>query len=143
MAELSGRALRYYLQSVVRELVGPHDRVRKCLRTPIMANVGVGYSRKFRRASYVGLCICGRVWDCPVCAAKIAERRRGELRLAMDAGNDEGLRPVLVTLTVRHHRGDDLALLLDGLRGAQAALRRTSGYRSLIASVGFAGAAIC
>jgi len=85
---------------------------------------------------YSGLCVCGHVWDCPVCAAKIAERRRGELRLAMDAGAVQGLQPVLTTLTVRHHEGDDLMGLLKGMRQAQAALRRTSGYRSLLGAVG-------
>lgn len=84
-------------------------------------------SQEHSRAFYAGLQVCGSVWVCPVCAAKIAERRRAELVAATSWAKAEGLGVSLVTLTVPHGLGDDLADMLEKMR---CAYDRLSGTRA-------------
>lgn len=116
----SARAERYALKSVVNRLL-PTSRTSKCMRwrTPFQS-VEVLKDRAHGRAFYAGLQVCARVWACPVCAAKISERRRVELVEAMDVAKAMGLSVYLLTLTVPHGLGDDVAQVVAGvLRGWQ------------------------
>ncbi|MGL4777017.1 MAG: protein rep, partial [Aeromonas veronii] len=61
-----------------------------------------------KKAFYQGLYTCGRVWHCPVCAAKISERRRLELKDALAAAEQQLMRIHFVTLTIPHGIGDDI-----------------------------------
>jgi len=70
---------------------------------------------------------CGRLWTCPVCAAKISERRRLELSEALDNAKDQGLSVYLLTQTIRHGVGDSLS---GGLAGIAAAEKRLWSSRS-------------
>lgn len=111
------RLLRFSLQSAARELL-PRERVSKCLRFPIPAagTVDVYRSPKFSTAHYGGLQVCASVWACPVCSAKITERRRIELAGGVQFWRSEAAGYLLlVTYTLRHHQGDSLDLLLSAL----------------------------
>jgi integrase len=66
-----------------------------------------------RTAGYSGLASCGSVWACPQCAAKIATRRADELSKVMRAVDEAGGSAFLLTLTMRHERGDRLGLTRD------------------------------
>lgn len=73
------RVDRYMLQAEARRLVSHQDRLQGCLRWPTgggNGRVAVYYRRKADYAFYGGLQTCGQIWKCPVCAAKITERRR-------------------------------------------------------------------
>lgn len=52
---------------------------------------------------------CSSVWSCPVCAARIAVQRGKEIEVALSWAADNGLMPVMVSLTAQHHRGMRLA----------------------------------
>jgi hypothetical protein len=67
-----------------------------------------------RSAAYGGLKTCGSVWCCPVCAAKIATRRADDLATVMRAVDELGGSAFLLTLTMRHNRGDRLGLTSEG-----------------------------
>lgn len=111
------RLLRFSLQSAARELL-PRERVAKCLRSPIPSapTVDVYRSAEFQTAHYGGLQVCASVWCCPVCSAKVTERRRVELASGVKFWRDQaGGYLVLVTYTLRHHAGDDLQLVLAAL----------------------------
>ena len=109
----SARAERWALKSEVNRLL-PGDRVSKCmvLRAPIpgrgLSQIEVHKGQTHGKAFYHGLMACGSVWTCPVCAAKIAERRRVELKQAVKNGMNQRLGVHFVTLTVPHGIGDDL-----------------------------------
>ena len=109
----SARAERWALKSVVNRLLSG-DRVSKCmvLRAPIpgrgLSQIEVHKGQTHGKAFYHGLMACGSVWTCPVCAAKIAERRRVELKQAVKNGMNQRLGVHFVTLTVPHGIGDDL-----------------------------------
>lgn len=121
------RAERYALKSVVNRLL-PASRTSKCCRWRVpMQALQVHRSIEHGKAFYSGLQVCASVWACPVCAAKISERRRAELVAALASAKAMGLHVKLLTLTVPHGLGDDLPTLLTQIRKAW---RRTSSTRA-------------
>ncbi|MBF0169330.1 MAG: protein rep [Alphaproteobacteria bacterium] len=87
----------------------PHDRVASCGQKTFSAAVGVHIAEG--RAFFQGVETCGSVWHCPVCASKIAEKRRVEVGQAIDRHFvDDGM-AIMVTFTIPHHayqRPEDL-----------------------------------
>jgi hypothetical protein len=109
---MAGRLQRFIVQSVTRKLL-PESRTNNCLRVRQGSKqIQVHKSIQYGTASYSGLQTCGSVWVCPVCAAKIAERRRAEIIAAMAAHDAAGGCMHMLTLTAPHQRGDDLEQLL-------------------------------
>ena len=124
------RAERYALKSVVNKLA-PKSRTAKCMRWRLPSHkVAVNKAHQYNKAFYTGLQVCGRVWSCPVCSAKIAERRRVELTTATTLAKAQGIQVMLLTLTVPHGLGDDLGTMLDRMCHAW---RKTSKERRGIA----------
>lgn len=114
----SARAQRYALKSVVNRLL-PVSRTSKCMRWHVPKQaLQIHKSDTNGRAFYSGLQVCASVWACPVCAAKISERRRVELLAAIERAKVLGLDVYLVTLTVPHGLGDDVRQVLDGILSA-------------------------
>ena len=109
---MDSRVQRFALQSVARSLF-PKSRIDKCLRLRQKGKeIQVLKSVEHKTASYSGLQTCGSVWRCPVCSAKIAERRRGEIIAAMASHKAAGGCVNMLTLTCPHQRDDNLADLL-------------------------------
>jgi hypothetical protein len=137
----AGRAERWALKSVVNKLLSG-DRVSKCmvLRAPIpgqgLAPIEVHKGHTHGKAFYHGLMSCGSVWTCPVCAAKIAERRRVELQQALEAAKAKGWGVHFVTLTVPHGIGDDLHEILGKLSDALGKMSRNAPFRRAKAQTG-------
>ena len=82
------RSERYIMQSIAKKAV-PEERVSTCLRTRIrkkgndhFEDIKVWKHTQTNKAFYSGLNVCASVWTCPVCAAKITERRKLELEQA-------------------------------------------------------------
>lgn len=130
------RAERWALKSVVNKIM-PESRTSKCmvLRAPIpgvgLSPIQVHKTSEHGKAFYTGLLSCGSVWNCPVCAAKVSERRRQELKQAMSAAKRLGWQAHFVTLTVPHGIGDDLSQIR-ALQ--QKALQRLSSGKNAIKS---------
>lgn len=121
---------RFTLQAAARELL-PREGVARCLRRTYPRPEGgeaveVLYTPAQQAAHYGGLQICKSVWLCPVCAAKISERRRVELsevltRCATGEGT-QVLRTILVTFTLAHNAGENLQTVLRALQKARRRL---------------------
>lgn len=101
------RLKKWELQAGARDLL-PDSRLRVCYRHRVKKS---DFVRVYRRgegekasAYYKGLQVCGSVWCCPVCAAKIVERKRKELILAMQAHRAAEGGVMMLTLTVPHTR---------------------------------------
>ncbi len=105
----SARVRRFMLQSGARELL-PGERVSHCLRTPVGGLVSVLYSPKYRAGHLGGLQTCGSVWSCPVCSAKISEKRASDLTQATHMWRERGGLLFLVTLTLKHSASDPLLI---------------------------------
>lgn len=133
------RCERFAMQSGVRKLL-PESRTAKCLRLRQKGQeVQVIRSKEHKRCSYHGLQTCSSVWACPVCAAKISERRRVELKTAIDAHVLSGGGVYLLTLTNPHHFGDDLGELLAGQAKALSYFNGDRASRKLFAEMGCIG----
>ena len=59
-------------------------------------------------AHVTGVRRCGSPWACPVCAPVVREKRAGQIDRGLSAHLAGGGGAVFVTLTLRHHRGDEL-----------------------------------
>lgn len=101
------------------------NRLRGCGRTIVAAGGHVGLRLGSGRAGFSGLLTCGSVWLCPVCSAKILAERAAETREMLAALRRQGYGFGMVTLTMRHHRGQSLASCWAAL--AHAWNRVTSG----------------
>lgn len=64
-----------------------------------------------------GVQSCGSIWACPVCAAKVRERRASEIPRAALAHMTAGGSVYMATLTARHRIGHRLAPLLSTVIG--------------------------
>lgn len=112
------RALRFAMKAVVNRLF-PHSETSKCCRAKIPAKkVKILKDKKHLKAFYAGLRKCSSVWLCPVCAAKIAERRSAFLQKCIDSATAKGWHVYLLNATFPHGIGDDLKTVLDRLLAA-------------------------
>ncbi|WP_336078715.1 protein rep [Paenibacillus sp. 203] len=134
------RFLRYQMQAAAKHIL-PRHRVGICLRHQIEAYGGVDLfkHRQTQRAFYGGLMVCSSVWVCPVCAAKISERRRQELKTAFKAHLDAGGHCTMVTLTFSHSPKDKLHDLLVALGKAVQDFSRGGRDRAFRAEIGLVG----
>lgn len=138
---------RFALQSAARELL-PREGVAHCMRGVIPrpnAPIGVEvlYAPLKHAAHFGGVQMCKSVWLCPVCAAKISERRREELsealRIWSEEWSSETHRLILVTFTLRHHVKENLQDVLVALRRARRLLTSGRGAQDLAESHGVVG----
>jgi hypothetical protein len=104
--------------------------------SPGDAGVKLRYSPARRTAHLAGLIVCGSVWICPVCAARVSERRRREVGQALEWVSAHGMRMILITYTLSHCVSDSLETSLAGLNGAHRRMAQTTGYRALRAFYG-------
>lgn len=84
------RSERYRLQASAACLL-PNHRVSKCCRALLPNAPGVTvYATTAGKAVFGNLLTCGSPWACPVCASRIAERRRVEIADAVVAHRAAG-----------------------------------------------------
>lgn len=98
-------------------------RVVKCHSVRIRPTVDIKKNADHDRAFYSGLAVCGSVWDCPVCSARILEKRRQEIALAINWAYDNGFKVVMVTLTTPHYSYQTCAELLGSFSKALTYLK--------------------
>ena len=124
------RAYRYFLKSALSDFL-EYPRVLRCSRYLLPAAFGkeptvqVLKSREHQKCHYAGLQRCGSPWGCPVCAPKISERRKVEVKAAMITAKAMGWGVVLMTCTIPHGIGDDVNQLRANM--ASAWRRMTTG----------------
>ena len=136
---MAARVSRFALQSVARKFL-PDSRTNNCLRLRAFGqDVKVIRSLEFKTASYTGLQTCGSVWACPVCAAKIAERRRVEIQVAMSLHGAAGGGVLLLTATTPHQRIDKLSDLLAKQALTLKYFKQDKTVRNLFKAMGIIG----
>lgn len=132
---------RWILQSAIRHLL-KEKRVSKCcrIRAKGQETINVLHNSVLQSAHFAGLQTCGSVWDCPICAAKISERRRiDEVLPAMLAWEAEGGECLLLTLTNPHFIHSVLADLVKGQQRAMGSMTSSRAYKRLMADMGCIG----
>lgn len=116
-------------------------RTVECLRAavPDAAAVAVCKSKETGGAAFRNLMTCGNLWTCPVCASKIANGRRDEVRQAIQAHLDAGGTVLSVTLTLKHGASHSAAQLLGGLQPALKRMRANRRVKVMRDAAGFVG----
>lgn len=69
-------------------------------------------------AHFTGTNYCSNIWRCPTCSALIRASRAADVRDAVDRWREQGGSAYLVTMTLRHHKGDELKANLDAMSDA-------------------------
>ena len=116
-------------------------RVNYCLCRRIDNKKGVGVRINENRgtAYYDNLQRCGSVWTCAPCSGEITEVRKIELKQGIDNWRSKGGFVYLVSLTNRHHFGDNLTDLLNGQRKALQNLWRQRAVKEMMKTLGCVG----
>jgi Replication protein len=133
---------RYSLLRRAQELSAIGDRIKLC-QSPILVfgkfgreigqlggqlgkKIEVRKNVKNGRHSFGNLMNCRNVWQCPVCAARTAQKRGEDVKQAMEQHRCAGGVCDMHTYTFSHHYGDDLQEIE---RKMQSAMRRLKSGR--------------
>ena len=108
-----------------------------------VTRVDLVYNSITESASYAGLQTCGSVWMCPICAAKITERRKMEIEQAVKWAKGNDLKVVMMTYTFRHSFSDNLEDMLGKMSSAMYSYRSGRPYTSLREVYGIVGYIRC
>ena len=120
----------------------PHQAVARCGRYAKADESGTYVEVRLGphgTADYRGLVTCGSVWHCPICAAKIAARRREEIATVLSGHAAEGGAVWMMTLTVPHHAFDKIATLRPAVAEAFRWMQQGREWKDAKAKIGFAG----
>lgn len=120
----------------------PRYRVCNCLRGRISGADGVTIvqSALVDSVRFSGLQTCGSVWHCKVCATRVSEVRKLEIREAVDTWLQAGHQVLMVTYTFPHGREDDLRVMLRRLFDvAWNRLINHRAYKRLREALGYVG----
>jgi len=129
---------RWAIQNVSRTIM-PEERVKNCMRLvkPDRKTVDILKSRE--SVFYSGLTVCGSIWICPICAAKISERRRNELKTAVATAKQNGYQVLLLTQTIPHYSNQRLKPLMDKFAKARTKQRERKSWKTLSSRLGLSG----
>lgn len=136
------RLERFITQSAARKacLGSKVKRINNCLRVVQKSqNIHVLKSLHHRTCMYSGLQTCGSVWVCPVCAAKISERRKQELIRAIEQHTANCGDVLMLTLTNPHYLGDKLQDVLNGQSLALKYFNKGADVTRFNDSIGYIG----
>lgn len=132
------RIMRFAWQCAARHLL-PQERVARCFRqlAPFQTQVDIMYSGAKQRANYRNLFVCGSVWHCPVCAARITEQRRIVLQSQLER---LPYQQSLITYTLRHDKKDKLQALLKLMTDCRRAFKSGRKWQDIAELYGFVAA---
>lgn len=111
-----------------------------CHRSTLGSIVAVWRATDGGSSRMSGVITCGLVWTCPPCAAKIQEKRREELNLALVQHVERKGAAYLMTLTFPHER-DEIPLLELLAREAKAlqGFKNSKAFKRILGKEGSAG----
>ena len=100
----------------------------------VMVHGGEGHA-----AHFSGTERCASIWACPVCSAVIRNERSADIEQAIKAHQAAGGGLTMVTLTMRHNRGDPLKVTLDAALTAYRRLMQGRAWSDFKAYNGIVG----
>ena len=99
---------------------------------PGAAGVKVLHNPSRGSAHYGNLVVCGLLWVCPVCAAKISERRREEITRAIAIWESRGGVVLIGAYTFSHGPAEALREALGRFVAAQRSMTTNDAYKRLL-----------
>lgn len=136
-AQEQNKAARFQLQRAAQGLL-PSERVAHCQRST-MSSAGVSVYRSAEGASFGNLSTCGSVWHCPICNAKVTEKRRQELQQAVNSHAKNGGEVCLMSLTFPHQVNQSLAENIEKFADALKKFKNARMYKSIMKEAGSLG----
>lgn len=110
--------------------VAPKFRVVSCYRNKVPGQKPeLWKNRESGSVNWHKVAVCGSVWTCPLCSAKINRMRREEISNAYNAVSDVDGACYMLTFTVKHGIGDDLGELLSKFKEAQQHLQKSQAFK--------------
>lgn len=100
---------------VAGRMVPRDDKFLACGRRIRSTGGDVGVHLQDGKAGLSNLQSCGSGWVCPVCSGKIQASRAAELGAVLAYGREQKHTLAMITLTVRHKRGDSLSSVWDAV----------------------------
>lgn len=134
------RSHDFILQDQSAKLL-PKERVCNCLKRRIDKNKPrtVMFNENHKKAHWGNLQRCGSIWSCPVCAKKITESRRSELKNGLANWKQKHSGSVLLlTLTFSHSINQSLRENVLGLRKAMKVFYENHAVRRVFKDLGLA-----
>jgi hypothetical protein len=139
-ASVLGVDAKEKLQKFGKKYAQQIHRTCGCSWSALGENVELMRSIEHKTAHVKNVMTCGSVWSCPVCTAKIQERRRQEIAQAMNSHYTLGGQCIMVTLTAPHYSNQSLKDLRAMQVKALVELRKSSGsYTRMLKVNGFIG----
>lgn len=131
------RSHDFILQDQSAKLL-PKERVKNCLKKRIdkTKNREVKYNEDRKKAHWSNVQRCGSIWLCPVCAKQITEKRREELKSAIDTFKHNGGHVFMMTLTFSHSPGQPLSALLSSQKKAYELFNKTTKVQDIFKAMG-------
>lgn len=119
------------------EFVLNYHRTAKCSYIAL-EDPQVMMSCEYNKSFITGITLCGSVHTCPVCSAKIEERRRAEIAQGVDFWYSMHNKTVaMLTFTFSHSVGDRLSDVLDKQAIALTKLRAGKAWEKFKAVFGY------
>lgn len=135
----NGRRHRYELRSVLWD-VSSLTRVCGCGRWRRKdADAVAVRSREDGSTYYDGVQSCGSIWACPVCSAKIRQRRAAELERGILSHLDAGGGVAVQVLTLPHDAGDRLEGTFDTVAKGWKRVQSGRAWQRLKDELGLCG----
>lgn len=150
---VQSRLERFRLKLIAASFL-PGKRICYCHRRAISGQTGhkgmdqknapgcsakIMINEKINRASFAGLMTCGSVWDCPVCAGKVSERRKKEVKKAIDDWRSQGGYVSFLTLTIPHYANQALVSVLLNLTRSRFKFLNNKPYKHFKGSFDIVG----
>lgn len=117
----------------------PKERVCNCLKKRIDKDKlrEVKYNENRKKAHWANVQRCGSIWSCPVCAKQITEKRREELKQAVNRWKTAHQGSIqLLTLTFSHSRFESLKSLLERQKKAYKIFLQMSKVQAILKKMG-------
>lgn len=136
------RAERWALKAAAEHALkgtGDGKKLWRCQRYRLGSEVELWRDPLRNSASYRQLETCHSVWMCPLCSAKVSERRRLELSEGLRVHREKKGQVLFWTLTFPHSRYDDLSEILSRFLAAIRLMNSTRGYKDVRRRFGVVG----
>ena len=119
LMDIASKVLLTFMGEEKRYNVKGHEvnhRTCKCHRVILTPTAQVVKSPNKNKAFFGGVMQCASVWTCPVCSAKINERKASDMRVAFNQAPELGYKVSLMTFTAPHAAADTIKDLSSKMR---------------------------
>lgn len=110
----------------------PTFRVVACYRRKVPKQQASLYKNDTSGSvTWHNVAVCGSVWTCPLCSAKINRKRREEISRAYNVVSEVSGAAYMLTFTIKHGLGDDLDDLISRMKNAMQDFQKSQAMKEV------------